>query len=90
MVDHIVPEHERIGSFVWEGDPRAKIENQVVGAYRCDCGHDQCRTIGVACLSIHISGEMSMQDTICMSPPAWRETIKRVSAILAKEFPHDV
>jgi hypothetical protein len=86
----IMPDNETVGRFAFEGDPRAEIADQVVGAYRCECGHNECRSIGVACLSIHVGGEMTMQDTICMSPGAWRATIKRVTAILDKEFPYDV
>lgn len=86
----IASEKDRVGEFVWEGDVRTEINNQYVTAYRCDCGNEECRTIGLTCVSVHVNGNEAIVDNLCMSPAAWRETIRKIEGIMVKEFPYDI
>lgn len=78
---------DRVGSFPFEGEPTTPgITNQTVYAYRCPCGHPECRVIALHCESEDTDGDI-IQDIVFLSPMAWTDTIKKIQSILDEEFP---
>jgi hypothetical protein len=74
---------ELIGVFDYLGDPSSDVKWQSIGTYKCPCKHPACCVIALACVSVN-AAEIPIQDTIIMSPDAWRAAIPKIEALLKK------